>query len=74
MSECPRADKVSYATRALAVKALGILRGRKGFGNAQVYRCQCGQWHIGRFGKGHSWKSRRPRKRSQRRRLKRPQW
>jgi hypothetical protein len=71
MTDCPRADKVPYPTRALAVRALAVLRTKKGFGVAQVYRCRCGQWHIGRYGKGHSWKTRRGRKRTQRRRLKR---
>ncbi len=70
---CPRPDKIGYPTHAMAARALGVLRGRKGFGVAEIYRCDCGLWHLGRSGPGVGGKSRR-RKRTQRRRLKRSLW
>ena len=48
---CPRPDKLAWGTAEGATRVLIAMRGRPGFdATAQVYRCACGAYHVGRPG------------------------
>ena len=50
---CPRPDKLAWGTAEGATRVLAAMRGRPGFdATAQVYRCACNTYHVGRPGFG----------------------
>jgi hypothetical protein len=45
---CPRPEKIKHSSRNAAFKHWMSLLSKRGFDQkAEIYRCQCGGWHVG---------------------------